>query len=232
MNTEIEEAFEMCLQCLAQGHDVEICLAHYPHLSNELRPLLLTAQAAQHMAHSPRRERQQASLQAFTASSRLVLPRWLMLIVLLLVLFGMLGVAWAMLPGQQNIQTATLSPMTVFQPVVSSVTPAVVPTRQPTSQPTSTLMPRVSVTDDLQSHATATSAATATASVYPTLTLTQQLVRPTTSRPNTTPTLLPSDTPVPPPSDTPAPPSDTPMPPPVQPPTPTHTSTPKGSNGP
>lgn len=43
MTDNLYDALELCLQALEQGADVESCLARYPALAGELRPLLETA---------------------------------------------------------------------------------------------------------------------------------------------------------------------------------------------
>lgn len=49
MNTPLIDAFNDCLQRMENGMDMETCLKKYPQLADELRPLLITAQAAQHL---------------------------------------------------------------------------------------------------------------------------------------------------------------------------------------
>lgn len=50
MSTELHDAFEVCLAALATGAKLEACLALYPDLADELRPLLITAQQARQAA--------------------------------------------------------------------------------------------------------------------------------------------------------------------------------------
>ena len=46
MSEHLHDAFEVCLSALATGAKLDACLALYPDLSEELRPLLVTAQRA------------------------------------------------------------------------------------------------------------------------------------------------------------------------------------------
>lgn len=50
MNTKLIEALELCLQVLEQGGTVEECLARFPFLARDLRPLLESAQAARSLS--------------------------------------------------------------------------------------------------------------------------------------------------------------------------------------
>jgi hypothetical protein len=50
MNTKLIEALELCLQDLEQGRTVEECLARFPSLAGDLRPLLESAQAARSLS--------------------------------------------------------------------------------------------------------------------------------------------------------------------------------------
>lgn len=50
MSAHLHDAFEVCLAALATGAKLDACLALYPDLADELRPLLLTAQQARQAA--------------------------------------------------------------------------------------------------------------------------------------------------------------------------------------
>ncbi len=50
MSKNLYEALEICLQALGQGADIEACLADFPGLADELRPLLEAAMQARALA--------------------------------------------------------------------------------------------------------------------------------------------------------------------------------------
>lgn len=50
MENKLYDAFEICLEALEQGESMDACLARYPELADELRPMLYAAQRARAVA--------------------------------------------------------------------------------------------------------------------------------------------------------------------------------------
>ncbi|GIK30034.1 MAG: LysM peptidoglycan-binding domain-containing protein [Anaerolineae bacterium] len=187
------DAFNDCIDQLASGQSIEVALSRYPHLSAELRPMLMTANAARGLlgiapdeardARNRVRARVLAALDAPAPPLRMLPPvRRLLAAAAVVLIVGFIGVLLLRPPQEPMAVVDTLPAPTE--------TPTPTPTPSETGTATATSTGTATATDT----ATVTETASPTPSDEPTATYTATITATATESPTPSPTGSPTAT--------------------------------------